>query len=140
MLRMSAQQQEPRENIMSNAQVVRNPVGRQYKGRRYADRYAAGLQQSWGGAQSDGSTVEIVVDTLETPEGRRFQVMAVTTPAPVQETQEPKRVTDENIKEIGRASCRGKSVSVRVDLGGRRIIKNKIRENSKKLPTQKTKD
>src|SRR3546814_13520369 len=25
--------------------------------------------------------------------------------------------------EIGRASCRGKSVSVRVDLGGRRIIK-----------------
>src|SRR3546814_16986407 len=71
MLRMSAQQQEPRENIMSNAQVVRNPVGRQYKGRRYADRYAAGLQQSWGGAQSDGSTVEIVVDPMETPEGRR---------------------------------------------------------------------
>src|SRR3546814_12744504 len=56
--------------------------------------------QSWGGAQSDGSTVEIVVDTLETPEGRRFQVMAVTTPAPVQETQEPKRVTDENIKAL----------------------------------------
>src|SRR3546814_1079174 len=27
---------------------------------------------------------------------------------------------------IGRASCRGKSVSVRVDLGGRRIIKKKI--------------
>src|SRR3546814_14783402 len=27
--------------------------------------------------------------------------------------------------EIGRASCRGKSVSVRVDLGGRRIIKKK---------------
>src|SRR3546814_12102583 len=59
--------------------------------------------QSWGGAQSDGSTVEIVVDTLETPEGRRFQVMAVTTPAPVQETQEPKRVTDENIKALNAA-------------------------------------
>src|SRR3546814_20423968 len=28
-------------------------------------------------------------------------------------------------KEIGRASCRGKSVSVRVDLGGRRILKKK---------------
>src|SRR3546814_18728987 len=28
---------------------------------------------------------------------------------------------------IGRASCKGKSVSVRVDLGGRRIIKNKNR-------------
>src|SRR3546814_3495325 len=27
--------------------------------------------------------------------------------------------------QIGRASCRGKSVSVRVDLGGRRIIKKK---------------
>src|SRR3546814_19488704 len=27
--------------------------------------------------------------------------------------------------EIGRASCKGKSVSVRVDLGGRRIIKKK---------------
>src|SRR3546814_1094796 len=103
MLRMSAQQQEPRENIMSNAQVVRNPVGRQYKGRRYPDRYAAGLQQSWGGAQSDGSTVAIVVDTLETLEGRRFQVMAVTTPAPDQETQEPTRVTDANIKAMNAA-------------------------------------
>src|SRR3546814_11535405 len=29
------------------------------------------------------------------------------------------------IHEIGRASCRGKSVSVRVDLGGRRIMKTK---------------
>src|SRR3546814_11981061 len=29
---------------------------------------------------------------------------------------------------IGRASCRGKSVSVRVDLGGRRIIKKKKTE------------
>src|SRR3546814_18027556 len=29
--------------------------------------------------------------------------------------------------QIGRASCRGKSVSVRVDLGGRRIIKKKIK-------------
>src|SRR3546814_18459522 len=28
-------------------------------------------------------------------------------------------------REIGRASCRGKSVSVRVDLGGRRIMKKK---------------
>src|SRR3546814_11236070 len=46
---------------------------------------------------------EIVVDTLETPEGRRFQVMAVTTPAPVQETHEPKRVTDENIKALNAA-------------------------------------
>src|SRR3546814_15941378 len=27
--------------------------------------------------------------------------------------------------QIGRASCRGKSVSVRVDLGGRRILKKK---------------
>src|SRR3546814_15785325 len=31
--------------------------------------------------------------------------------------------------QIGRASCRGKSVSVRVDLGGRRIIKKKINNN-----------
>src|SRR3546814_20578169 len=29
------------------------------------------------------------------------------------------------MSEIGRASCRGKSVSVRVDFGGRRIIKKK---------------
>src|SRR3546814_17074664 len=29
--------------------------------------------------------------------------------------------------QIGRASCRGKSVSVRVDLGGRRIIKTKTK-------------
>src|SRR3546814_4105465 len=29
------------------------------------------------------------------------------------------------LHQIGRASCRGKSVSVRVDLGGRRIIKKK---------------
>src|SRR3546814_11885177 len=43
-------------------------------------------------------------------------------------------------KQIGRASCKGKSVSVRVDLGGRRIIKkkktnytqHKVREKSKK--------
>src|SRR3546814_17370697 len=28
-------------------------------------------------------------------------------------------------RQIGRASCKGKSVSVRVDLGGRRIIKKK---------------
>src|SRR3546814_14070044 len=33
-------------------------------------------------------------------------------------------------KEIGRASCRGKSVSVRVDLGGRRIIKKKTKDRS----------
>src|SRR3546814_19241072 len=31
--------------------------------------------------------------------------------------------------EIGRASCREKSVSVRVDLGGRRILKNKKTKN-----------
>src|SRR3546814_11302421 len=31
--------------------------------------------------------------------------------------------------EIGRASCREKSVSVRVDLGGRRILKKKINKN-----------
>lgn len=61
--------------------MIRNPVGRQYKGRKYADRYAAGLQVSWGGEQSNGSKVEIVVDTIETPEGRRYQVMAVTTTA-----------------------------------------------------------
>src|SRR3546814_16663790 len=30
-----------------------------------------------------------------------------------------------NAEQIGRASCREKSVSVRVDLGGRRIIKQK---------------
>src|SRR3546814_20412395 len=33
--------------------------------------------------------------------------------------------------EIGRASCREKSVSVRVDLGGRRIIKKKIKIHTK---------
>src|SRR3546814_17112579 len=39
----------------------------------------------------------------------------------------------EQHREIGRASCRGKSVSVRVDLGGRRIIKKK-----KYRPCQRT--
>src|SRR3546814_18077852 len=34
------------------------------------------------------------------------------------------------VQEIGRAACRGKSVSVRVDLGGRRIIKNKKKKNT----------
>src|SRR3546814_16872830 len=33
--------------------------------------------------------------------------------------------------EIGRASCREKSVSVRVDLGGRRIIKKKNKKTKK---------
>src|SRR3546814_19514774 len=33
--------------------------------------------------------------------------------------------------EIGRASCRGKSVSVRVDTGGRRIIKKKTFNNTR---------
>src|SRR3546814_15786492 len=32
---------------------------------------------------------------------------------------------DTCLNKIGRASCKGKSVSVRVDLGGRRIIKKK---------------
>src|SRR3546814_15258707 len=45
--------------------------------------------------------------------------------------------------EIGRASCRGKSVSVRVDLGGRRIIKkqqNRMSESYKhRTPENKTK-
>src|SRR3546814_19914315 len=35
------------------------------------------------------------------------------------------RATDLLCKEIGRASCRERSVSVRVDLGGRRVIKKK---------------
>src|SRR3546814_12585037 len=37
-------------------------------------------------------------------------------------------------RQIGRASCRGKSVSLRVDLGGRRIItKKKTTEYSNKI-------
>lgn len=65
------------------ANTVRNPTGQQYKGRKYADRYAAELQESWGGEQYDGSFTEVVVDTLDTPEGLRYQVVCVTTPAPV---------------------------------------------------------
>src|SRR3546814_18549708 len=38
--------------------------------------------------------------------------------------------------EIGRASCRGKSVSVRVDLGGRRILKKKT--NTITIKTEKS--
>src|SRR3546814_12047242 len=34
-------------------------------------------------------------------------------------------------EQIGRASCRERSVSVRVDLGGRRIIKQKSRNNKR---------
>src|SRR3546814_14497256 len=37
--------------------------------------------------------------------------------------------------QIGRASCREKSVSVRVDLGGRRIIKKKNKQNEKEKNT-----
>src|SRR3546814_15380732 len=36
-------------------------------------------------------------------------------------------------RKIGRASCKGKSVSVRVDLGGRRIIKKKKKYDSTEL-------
>src|SRR3546814_12273546 len=37
---------------------------------------------------------------------------------------------DEEQQQIGRASCRERVLSVRVDLGGRRIIKNKKYENT----------
>src|SRR3546814_19031215 len=40
---------------------------------------------------------------------------------------EPFRETVPLVWKIGRASCRERVVSVRVDLGGRRIIKNKKR-------------
>jgi hypothetical protein len=66
--------------------TTRNPSGQQYKTRKGAANYAAKLDKAWGGEQSDGSTVEIVVDTIDTPEGTRYQVMCVTTrteaPAP----------------------------------------------------------
>src|SRR3546814_11791390 len=47
-------------------------------------------------------------------------------------------------REIGSASCKGKSVSVRVDLGGRRIIKKKKKSRqqvgSVVRPTKTTED
>src|SRR3546814_18259936 len=43
----------------------------------------------------------------------------------VLQLHERERVARVEVFQIGRASCRGKSVSVRVDLGGRRIFKQK---------------
>src|SRR3546814_20321166 len=43
------------------------------------------------------------------------------------------RTDDSTRVQIGRASCRGKSVSVRVDLGGRRIIKTKKNKHSEQV-------
>src|SRR3546814_12104614 len=42
------------------------------------------------------------------------------------------------LDKIGRASCKGKSVSVRVDLGGRRLIKNKKHKNDHKTARTNT--
>src|SRR3546814_11352996 len=39
------------------------------------------------------------------------------------------RILETRSLQIGRATCRGKSVSVRVDLGGRRIINKKHNDN-----------
>src|SRR3546814_13037279 len=41
------------------------------------------------------------------------------------------------VLEIGRASCRERSVSVRVDLSGRRIINKKNTDNSEKTEREK---
>jgi hypothetical protein len=79
--------------------VTRNPSGPQYKTRRAAKNYAAKLEASWGGQQSDGSTVEIVVDTVDTAGGRRFQVMCVTTrPEP-----EPVALTMPQVEDLRRS-------------------------------------
>src|SRR3546814_16834573 len=44
--------------------------------------------------------------------------------------QQTPQVWQRTLDKIGRASCRERSVSVRVDLGGRRIIKKKKRDNN----------
>src|SRR5213076_3572899 len=52
---------------------------------------------------------------------------------PLRRADWPSSFSPKGIKtyEIGRASCRGKSVTNRVDLGGRRIIKKKKNKKTK---------
>lgn len=97
-LRAAAERDERRGNRVTPENVTRNEAGHQYKTPRGAANYAAKLDAAWGGPQHDGSVISLEVDTLATPEGPRYQVMAVTT-RPV-EPVEPTLKRDVNGKTL----------------------------------------
>lgn len=78
-LRAAAERDERRGNRVTPENVTRNEAGHQYKTQRGAENYAAKLDAAWGGEQHDGSVISLEVDVVATPEGLRYQVMAVTT-------------------------------------------------------------